>query len=448
MGFAEVWEARSEQGVPCAIKVSREPLVRCHPLVQEEYQALQYLKGLSGHPRIVTLMDIWIVRGYLVTRWELAPDRILRDLEQLLFSYRAHGRRGIPFRRLIKFMYQAAEGLDFLHSQRVYHGDVKPRNLLLFYGHVKLGDLGLARLTGACCCRQAMGTWGYFPIGALPELGPHVDLYGLAATYIKLRTGHEPFGTDPAEILKRQKTVTPILTGLSRGEQTVVLQAFTSRPCHRYTDRITSWVEHLHCAASEAARYRSGQARCALAQNTHSSRKYSTRLLAEAAPIPPRRRSQRSVARRANLGFKYLFRNLGLSPTAPLLRSDEPPYSDPLPPGAAPHHNRVGRHPANSRSVNVSGRGFFRYEEFTGICSGVKLASQYARCLNERLKSPTAAAGTANPSVLHSEEPVRFGRSFPAVSYFQRVPGMRGKINPRAAWIPGEAANLGPQAIS
>ena len=332
-GFAEVWEARSEQGVPCAIKVSREPLVRSHPLVQEEYQALQYLKGLSGHPRIVTLMDVWIVKGYLVTRWELAPDRMLRDLEQLLFSYRAHGRRGIPFRRLIRFMYQAAEGLEFLHSQRVYHGDIKPRNLLLFYGHVKLGDLGLARLAGACSCRHPMGTWGYFPVGGVPEPGPHVDLYGLAATYIKLRTGHEPFGTDPAEILRRQKTVTPILTGLSRGEQKLVLQAFTPRPSHRYTDRITCWVQHLRCAASEATRHRSGQEMCVLARNAHSSHKHSLFRFSGTTPTSARERSPRGLARRTNPGFKYLSRNSWFSPSSCLYRPDESLRKDPLPPG-------------------------------------------------------------------------------------------------------------------
>jgi hypothetical protein len=160
---------------------------------------------------------------------------------------------------------------------------------------------------------------GFFPIGALPELGPHVDLYGLAATYIKLRTGHDPFGTDPVEILKRQKTLTPILTGLNRGEQTLVLQAFTPRPCHRYTDRITCWVEHLHCAASEAARHRSGQAVCALARNAHSSRKHSALLISGTTPTSARQRSPGCLARRNNPGFKYLSRNLGLSPNSPFI---------------------------------------------------------------------------------------------------------------------------------
>jgi serine/threonine protein kinase len=247
-GFAEVWEVEAPSGVRSAVKVSLDPLDGQSPAVQKELENLKLIRALAGHPHLVTLIDYWVVADHLVTRWELATDG---DLLQLCERYREEGKPGIPFKELIKLMDEAADGLDFLHQQGIYHRDIKPQNLLLFHGHVKIGDLGLAKLVGASTASHTgSGTFGYLPPEAWEEhrLSPTVDLYALAATYIRLRTGREPFGTNPVEIVERQKKGEPILEGLEAGEAQFVRAALACKAEDRPQRGVRNWVRSLYSA--------------------------------------------------------------------------------------------------------------------------------------------------------------------------------------------------------
>jgi serine/threonine protein kinase len=245
-GFSEVFAARSAQGVSCAIKVSREPIAGIHSPAAQELCNLHLVKGLSGHPRIVSLMDIWVVCNYLVTRWELAPDPA-RTLEDVSLSYRRAGYPGIPLRKLLVYLHEAAEGIDFLNAQGFYHRDIKPSNLLMFFDHVKIGDLGLSALKcpqDAPCLRA--GTLGFLPPEAQRgQVTPTVDLYGLAATYVRLRSGQNPFGNTPPEIRWRQQSGQPILHGLGEKEAALVLRTLSPNPSLRPQMPIVAWVEVL-----------------------------------------------------------------------------------------------------------------------------------------------------------------------------------------------------------
>lgn len=144
--FAEVYAAETADGrVPCAIKVSLERLEGNNPAVQEALDHFELLRNLTGHPQLVSLMDVWLIAGYLVTRWELARGSLL----DVLADYQRRGEAGIPPQELRGYIWEAAQGIDFLHGQRVYHWGIKPANLLVFHGHVKVGDVGLSELAEA-----------------------------------------------------------------------------------------------------------------------------------------------------------------------------------------------------------------------------------------------------------------------------------------------------------
>jgi parallel beta-helix repeat protein len=248
-GFGEVWEAATAEGLPCALKISLDPLDWGNPGIQRELENLQLIKNLVGHPHIVSLQDFWEIHGYLVTRWELAEN----SLEGILRQYREQGQEGIPLEILLQFMADAAQGIDFLNSRGIIHRDIKPSNLLVFFGRVKVGDLGLAKLVGmSTASHTGAGTLGYVPpeaYGSRPDekgrVSPTVDLYGLAATYVKLRTGREPFGEHPAEIIERQKAGRPLVDTLTAAEKVVVLRALSPQPEDRPQDGVPVWVNTL-----------------------------------------------------------------------------------------------------------------------------------------------------------------------------------------------------------
>jgi serine/threonine protein kinase len=67
------------------------------------------------------------------------------DLDGVIKVHRVK-RVPIGHNKIKKWTIEILEGLDFLHSKKVVHFDIKPANILLEQlDRVKIGDLGLAR---------------------------------------------------------------------------------------------------------------------------------------------------------------------------------------------------------------------------------------------------------------------------------------------------------------
>jgi hypothetical protein len=146
-------------------------------------------------------------------------------------------------------MAEAAEGIDFLNREcGIYHRDIKPENLLLFHGHVKLADLGLAKFVGESTrSHTGSGTLGYIPPEGWEEhrLTASSDVYSLAATYLRLRTGRNPFGDNARDIILRQEAGQPAVDGLDEAEATLLRRALARDPKSRPQDGAVAWVGEL-----------------------------------------------------------------------------------------------------------------------------------------------------------------------------------------------------------
>jgi len=254
--FGEVWEVQSESGVCSAVKVALDVIDSNNPKAQQLVSNIKVAIELSSHPHLVSLLDFWIVSGYLVIQSELAKGG---DLLRALVEYQRQGEQGIPLDRLLLWMKEAAEALDFLHENGICHANIKPQNLLLFHEHVKIADLGLVKIPmrNKVSRTQSSATdclpwevWEGYPTT------PTVDLYSLAATYVKLRTGRDPFGTNLDEILRRQKLGEVITEGLEDWEIPLLLDALAPDHASRFRGGLKAWVRELSLASEQSSGHR------------------------------------------------------------------------------------------------------------------------------------------------------------------------------------------------
>jgi hypothetical protein len=189
-GFGEVWEAIAPGDIPKAVKiVSLDDSDNDSSLL--ELDGLRTMRSVR-HPYLLSLDRFEVVDGTLFMVSELA-EKSLADRKA---ECQAAGERGIPRGELLQYMKEAAEALDFLvREHRLQHLDVKPANLFLSAGHIKVADFSLVR---GMETEMTSATMAFSPVYAAPEVFDGQvtrwsDQYSLAVTYQELLTGTRPY---------------------------------------------------------------------------------------------------------------------------------------------------------------------------------------------------------------------------------------------------------------
>ncbi|MCI0699927.1 MAG: bifunctional serine/threonine-protein kinase/formylglycine-generating enzyme family protein [Planctomycetia bacterium] len=230
--FGEVWLARKKpSGIEKAIKILMQSADR--ESAQRELRSLELIKNLR-HPYLLATEDFWVANNRVHIVMELADGTLRGRLKH----YQALGQSGIPEDELFRYLAEAAEGLDFLHEQKIAHRDVKPDNILILHGHAKLADFGLARRQEQLVESMSFaGTPSYMA----PEVwggegGPASDQYSLAMVYTELRQGCSPLPRRSlAELMKaHQDGLFAFADAITEAERTVLRRAMAKTPEARF----------------------------------------------------------------------------------------------------------------------------------------------------------------------------------------------------------------------
>jgi hypothetical protein len=230
-GYGEVWKADAPGGLTKAIKIVYG--CRDNERAARELAALNRIKQVR-HPFLLSLERIERTDGHLIIVTELATSNLKQEFDKC----RDEGLAGIPRNELLSHLYDAADALDYISQQHcLQHLDVKPENLLLVGGRIKVADFGLVKDLHDV---NSSIVGGMTPIYAPPELfdgrpSIHSDQYSLAIVYQEMLTGTLPYeGRTTAQLAAQHMHSRPRLERLPAGDEAVIARALAKAPEQRF----------------------------------------------------------------------------------------------------------------------------------------------------------------------------------------------------------------------
>lgn len=279
--FGEVWRTTAPGGTSAALKFIN--LTGMHGI--KEFRGIQRVKEIR-HAHLMPITALWmldaegailsdrVVESYNpdgqlardtlgVTAGETLsgvqrPEWLVvamllghKNLLDRLAEHQAANRPGIPVEELLRYMEEAAKGIDFLNSRQhdlgegrvsIQHCDIKPANIMLIGDSVLVCDFGLARVLAdtAATATGMVGSPAYMAPECVNRRPSHAsDQYSLAITYVELRTGRLPFAEESyLAILEAHRHGVLDLSGLPPAERDVIRKATALRPEDRYPSSV------------------------------------------------------------------------------------------------------------------------------------------------------------------------------------------------------------------
>ena len=188
--------------------------------------------GKLNHPNIVTVYSAAVHEGWPYLVMELAHEGSLRD--QLV----QHGKPSSE--TAVQYVIDACRGLEAAHQAGLVHRDVKPENLLLFAGRVKVADFGLAVATVGA--QHFAGT----PFYMSPEqfcgrpATQASDIYSLGVTLYELLLGKRPFESEVTPLSNCLAHLNNRLPAVDLGNSSVFADLAASQNLNRILQKATA----------------------------------------------------------------------------------------------------------------------------------------------------------------------------------------------------------------
>lgn len=224
-GFGEVYYAVSDSGRQVALKAV------------QNYEDIE-LRGISHcmnlkSPHLVSIFDVkHNDRGDAFVIMEYVAGPSLRELLD-------ESPEGLGTEKAAWFVREMARGLALLHDAGVVHRDLKPHNVFVEDGYVKVGDYSLSKIMSASHRSghtMTVGTVHYMaPEISLGRYDRTVDIYALGVMLYEMLTGRPPHvGETMGEVLMKHMSGEIDVSGIEEPFASVVLKAMAQNPDERY----------------------------------------------------------------------------------------------------------------------------------------------------------------------------------------------------------------------
>jgi len=188
------------QGSHYAVKsISKQNLASLSSIERLAHE-IEVLRSLS-HPNITKLHSVY--------QTEESVNLVLDYASGSDYYEKIMNLGAVSETEAVKFMYQLLLTLDYIHSQKVIHRDVKLENILVNHENssISLTDFGLACFKQVGCIERC-GSPGYVAPEILRGLNYDckVDLFSAGIVMYSILTSRSPFqGGSPDEVLLKNK---------------------------------------------------------------------------------------------------------------------------------------------------------------------------------------------------------------------------------------------------
>ncbi|UZQ52404.1 serine/threonine-protein kinase [Clostridium kluyveri] len=186
------------------------------------------------HPNIIEINWMGRLDGVFVIEMEYFKGKSLAD------ELCDHGFKSPKTIKEVSLIFlEILEGVKFLHSKNICHGDIKPQNILFSEKEVKLTDFGTSKFIENVFVKtvDAGGTWAYMA----PEIAGSnkryliSDIYSLGVLLYQLLTGRTPHET-PIQVINNAPFPKPreINDNISIDMEEIILRALHRNQEERY----------------------------------------------------------------------------------------------------------------------------------------------------------------------------------------------------------------------
>ena len=255
-GFGEVWLA--EQRSPfvtkkVAIKLPLDEQINFDAIRQEA----SLWEQASGHANILPIIDADIYDGQVVIVSEYSEGGSLFE------KLNSEGK--FSPQPAVETTIGILNGLDYLHSQKIIHRDIKPQNILLQRDTPRLADFGISRaMEGTTNSVTISGTDAYMAPEAFEgKRNVKTDIWSVGVVLYQLLTGGLPFPqSHPTERMFAvlHKEFAPLPTDIPQDLRNIVQKSLAKNPTGRYQsakemredlERMLVFIKHPTFAPTE-----------------------------------------------------------------------------------------------------------------------------------------------------------------------------------------------------